>query len=935
MTDHKLLDGALCAALQLIDEAVIALDDGLCISYVNPAFEKLFGYPARGILGNHVSMLWPESELEVAQTIRSSLQRDGAWYGETLRRHQNGDLVPVKINAARFTGHDEDPAVYVASLIDLRTSDQERKRTKTFLQVIEDLSTKLDSESLYDKAMQTAIELTGCDVGALALVEPDQRNVRYRWVHGLSKEKKAHMEELKVSVESGAGGMAMRMGNTQIIDDYAAFELAVPSFVKDGIRSLVAVPIPVGNEMRGAMIVASLGEVKPFDRTHQPLVEAIARQIGMALHRQRLMYDVRESGTYLKELVDSTPGLIVRMTPSGELLFINQYIKTLTGYDPHEVIGHNVWELFYRDQSIDQVLKIKRLISKGDIHDYAMDLKARSGVTYTLSLSSFNRYDENGKLVEIRGIGVDITDRIRSETALREREELISNLIENIPFAVFWKDRDSVIWGCNKKFAQQMGLEASQDIVGKTDFDLELDPAVNERHRLEDMEIMESGEPRLDMEEVLTDSDGGQHVALISKVPLRDDYGIVIGLLVIFADITERKKVEESVRRMNRSLLAISRCNQTLIHAADEQGLLDEICRLIVDEASYKMAWVGYAEEDPKKPIRIVSYAGAGSGYIDNITVSWDAASPYGNGPAGKVVRDGELIALSNIAIEPTFQPWRDMALANGFNSLLVLPLKRDEKTFGVLAIYSAQTDAFDAEEITLLQELADDLAYGIRSLRTRAEREIANARRHESERALQDSLVQTIQAIAMTVEKRDPYTAGHQQRVSELVARIGADMGLDQSKIDGLRLGAMIHDIGKIYIPSEILNRPGRLTQAEFDLIKSHPDVGYDIIKDVKFPWPVAAMIREHHERLDGSGYPDGLTGDQITLEARILAVADVIEAITSHRPYRPGLGLAMARDEITKNRGTKYDARVVDSALKVLDEGYIPEQSSVESMM
>lgn len=181
-------------------------------------------------------------------------------------------------------------------------------------------------------------------------------------------------------------------------------------------------------------------------------------------------------------------------------------------------------------------------------------------------------------------------------------------------------------------------------------------------------------------------------------------------------------------------------------------------------------------------------------------------------------------------------------------------------------------------------------------------------------------ALRQTVQAIAQTVEYRDPYTAGHQRRVAELVVAIADEMGLEKDRIEGMRLGAIIHDIGKIGVPTEMLSRPGKLDKNEFDIIKSHARIGWEIIKEIDFPWPVVEMVAQHHERLDGSGYPEGLSGGEIVLEARILAVADVVEAITADRPYRPAKGKAVALEEIEKNSGTLYDPLVVDACLNVI---------------
>jgi len=181
------------------------------------------------------------------------------------------------------------------------------------------------------------------------------------------------------------------------------------------------------------------------------------------------------------------------------------------------------------------------------------------------------------------------------------------------------------------------------------------------------------------------------------------------------------------------------------------------------------------------------------------------------------------------------------------------------------------------------------------------------------------------IQAIALTVETRDPYTAGHQRRVAELSFAIAQEMGLPAEKVKGLRMTAMIHDLGKINIPAEILSRPAKLSDIEFSMVKVHASVGYTILKDIDFPWPVARMVLEHHERINGSGYPSGLTGENLLIESRILAVADVVEAIASYRPYRPPFGIEVALDEIEKNKGILYDSEVVDACLRLFREkGY-----------
>jgi putative nucleotidyltransferase with HDIG domain len=175
---------------------------------------------------------------------------------------------------------------------------------------------------------------------------------------------------------------------------------------------------------------------------------------------------------------------------------------------------------------------------------------------------------------------------------------------------------------------------------------------------------------------------------------------------------------------------------------------------------------------------------------------------------------------------------------------------------------------------------------------------------------------------MILTVETRDAYTAGHQQRVTDLARAIAKEMGLSEHQIDGIRMAASIHDVGKIGVPAEILNKPVRLSNIEFNLIKIHPVVGYNILKQIQFPWPVARIVLQHHERMNGSGYPHGLSGEDILLGARILGVADVVEAMVSHRPYRPALGIDKTLEEISKNRSTLYDPQVVDVCIRLFRE-------------
>lgn len=184
---------------------------------------------------------------------------------------------------------------------------------------------------------------------------------------------------------------------------------------------------------------------------------------------------------------------------------------------------------------------------------------------------------------------------------------------------------------------------------------------------------------------------------------------------------------------------------------------------------------------------------------------------------------------------------------------------------------------------------------------------------------SLMGELEDAIESLAMIAELRDPFKAAHERRTAELAAAISDEMELSRDRIKGLRVAALLHDIGEVNIPLPVLTKSSALSASEYEIIKSHPQVGYDLLKEIKFPWPVAEIVLQHHERIDGSGYPEGLSNGDIMLEARLLAVADVIEAMASPRPYRPSHGIEVAIEEIVRYKGIRYDAAVVDSCVKV----------------
>jgi putative nucleotidyltransferase with HDIG domain len=387
------------------------------------------------------------------------------------------------------------------------------------------------------------------------------------------------------------------------------------------------------------------------------------------------------------------------------------------------------------------------------------------------------------------------------------------------------------------------------------------------------------------------------------------------------AEVEVRKEAEELLSSINLELTMLSDCIHAVVRATDEQNLIEEVCRIIVEVGGYEMAWVGFAEQDIGKSVRPVAWMGKNDGFLETVEISWDDCD-LGRGPTGKSIRTAQPVVNENTIENEDIVLWREELLKRGFKSSVALPLKHEEDVLGVLTIYASIPEAFDKSEIDRLMGLANDLTYGIRALRTRIERIDAENEIELHVDKLQKALSGTIKVVASTVEVRDPYTAGHQRRVATLARAIAEEMNLPAHQVEGIFMAGVVHDLGKIYVPAEILSKPSRLNDIEFNLIRTHSQVGYDLLKTIEFPWPIAKIVHQHHERIDGSGYPQGLFSEQILLEAKIICVADVVEAMASHRPYRPAMGVEKALKHIDEESGNLYDSKAVFTCLELFSE-------------
>jgi len=380
-----------------------------------------------------------------------------------------------------------------------------------------------------------------------------------------------------------------------------------------------------------------------------------------------------------------------------------------------------------------------------------------------------------------------------------------------------------------------------------------------------------------------------------------------------FRDNSQGKEREYRLAAQNWALSAFSIAALALGRARSARGLVQSICEGITLQSRYVLAWIGIAEDNPEKEIRIAASAGSAIGYLDGLHLSWAEDAAWGQSPTGVCIRTETLQITGDTETSPVFEPWRERARRFGIRSTISAPLRIKDGWHGALVVYAERPNAFEAAPIEVFQHLAEQIVHGIQSLEQKQLLDAERLNHEETQKQLADALAASVAAIVTAMEMRDPHTAGHQGRVAEIAVAIGKEMGWSTNQLLGLQMAAMVHDIGKISIPAEILTKPTRLSAAEWALIREHPETGYSILKDIPFTWPIAEIVREHHEKLDGSGYPQGLKGDAILAEAKVLEVADIVEAMASDRPYRAALGLEFALAEIERLAGTELDADAV----------------------
>ncbi len=853
---------------------IVVIDASSTISYWNPAAERIFGYTAEEAVGRKIHQWLVPARFQAAAEAgfrAFSKTGQGPVIGRTIEvagRRKDGVEIPIELslNALRV-GAEWHAVGILHDISERKHAEAALSASHTLLETAERIAhiggfewdiasgQVVWSEELYRIFGQSPGQFVPTRANFINCVHPDDRG--------------PVQEAIDASVTRNA-----------------PYDIEFRIVRPDQTERII--------QTRGELARDAAGKPIRMTGTSQDITE-----------RKRAEETIREDDAKFRSLVEQNVAGIFIVREDGTIGYVNPFFASLLGYAAAELIGHPLLDFIPEESRAYAGEKLGAELAGGlgFLQETSAMQRGDGGRIDVLLNASRSIFE--GRPASL-AVVLDVTERNKAQRELASTAAILTTEHEVSPDGIVAVDAQRSIISFNRRFVEMWGFP-TEIIASKSEeqtFGWALQNRIADPAAIAPQmeEALAHPEERGHHEAALTDG----RVFEIHRSPMTRPDGGSMGRVWFFRDITEHKAAERTLRRLNRTLRTLSRGNEALVRAATEPDLLNDMCQAIVENGGYRMAWVGVPQQDAAKTVTPVAWAGIGAEFFDGPPLHSWAGESEGGCVCGLALNSGQSQTSQDLMKDSAMTLWRARFARHGISAAASFPLNNGTDGFTVLTIYAAEADAFDSDELKLLQELAADLAFGIRSLREHTAREALDKR-------WRASLEATIGAIASTVEMRDPYTAGHQQRVASLAVAMARELHLPEEQIDGLYLAGIVHDVGKIDIPAEILNKPGKLSKLQYQLIQAHAQAGYDIVKGVDFPWPIADMVRQHHERLDGSGYPQGLKAEAILPEAKILAVADVVEAMMSHRPYRASLGIAAALAEIEEGKGRLYDLAAV----------------------
>ena len=771
-------------------------------------------------------------------------------------------------------------------------------------------------EDLIGDIFHEFLPLMNCIYGQYFEFDKNQKEFHLLMAAGHTQQEVVKLKKelsFKLGEERGLVGLVGQTQKPLVINDTLKDPRWIPTEKKT--LSVMFMPITYEGQIEGVLSFLSAKKDNFNEKISQGII-TLANNLAIVVEKTRLFerikqseQSLRESEKFLNSVIENIPNMVF-VKDARELCFvrINKAGEELLGLSRTEMLGKSDRYFFPPDEAEHFIKKDKETLKTHEIVEIPEEIiLSKNKGKRILHTKKITIRGETGEPKYLLGISEDITERMQRIEALRESTERFTQAFEFAPNGITLVRLDGKYIQANQSFCNTIGY-SEQELLEKTFQEITF--ADDLESDLDYVRQLLAGEiTTYQMEKRYIHKRGHLVWALLRVSLVHDRDGKPQYFLSQMQDITEHKRAEQLLNALNQAA-------QVMQSAFTPQAIFDAVS---AELNKYFITCMLFTLNEKQDQL-MTKYLGFDSAGIKRIEELAEIKSQDFSFPVDQVnvyhqvINKRETIFLEDAenVMKQLFPRMfkklpRDVTAKMFTSDSIITPLIVGNNLIGVFSLHSS---SFLKEDVPIVTAFGNQLA--------------AAWNKAELTAKLQQTLNGIIQTIAMTVEIRDPYTAGHQERVSELAAAIAREMHLPENQIEGVRIAGAIHDIGKISVPAELLSKPGLLSEIEFNLIKTHSQSGFGLISNIDFPWPLAQTILQHHEKLDGSGYPQGLKGNQIITEARVVTVADVVEAMSSHRPYRAALGIDKAMQEIKEKKGTWYDPAAVDACVKVFEKGF-----------
>jgi PAS domain S-box-containing protein len=910
------------AIIENSTDIILIVDKKGTISYASPSIKNILGYKPEEIIGTSSLDLIVQVDVQSAmQGFGEAIRAKGAVVENMFRvRHKDGSERILEGVASNLF---KNPAVagFVMNVRDVterKRAEEEKALNVQRIQTLLQLNQMTDAtlQETTDFALEEAVRLTQSTIGYLAFLNKDESVLT---MHSWSKSAMAECAIIDKPiiypvVTTGLWGEAVRQRRPVFTNDYAAANPLKKGYPEGHVAVKRHMNVPVFDGSR-IVIVAGVGNKnEEYNKSDAEQLILLMESMWRLIERQRAEVAMHESELKHRILFETAADAILLMR-GDRFIDCNTRTMKMFGCTREQIIGAPPFKFSPptqpdgRRSEESAIEKINQAIrERPQLFEWE---HCRWDQTPFYAEVSLNRLELGGEVL-LQAIIRDITERKRAEKELQESEQRFMGVLRSSRDAILLIDGEKFV-DCNEVTAQMLGY-ANRDEFLKT-HPSELSPPTQpdgkssfEKANEMMSAAFERGFHQFEWEHRRANGKDFPVEVSLTSVML---HGKNV-LHCVWRDITDRKQAEEDSSLHNVRTKAL--LDLHLMMNESQQAILDFVLEAMQKACRSQFAFIGLMDET--ESIQTI-HAWSKDTMAQCATMDKPIHFPISEaGVWGDCVRQRKPVTINDYeAPWPSKKGYPDGHVP--IRRFLSVPIFDGERIVAVAAVANKK-EPYTEDDGRALNSLVNKMWEILR-------REQAKNDLEHSFSLLQKALTGTVQAMATVVESRDSYTAGHQRRVAELAHAIASEMNLPIHQIEGVRMAAVIHDLGKIVVPAEILSKPTKLKKSEFELIQEHPLAGYEILKDIEFPWPIARIVLEHHEKMDGSGYPNGSVGENILLESKIIAVADVFEAMSSHRPYRPSLGIDAAFKELEKSKGTKYDATVVEVCLSLFREkGY-----------